>query len=171
MLTLLRIIIISLVIKDFWLISFFLRISVILLILKFPIIINYYSRLALDNARILLVLLRIFIIILMFFVRRSFYFKNFFVTQYKTLLLILTIVLMLCFSSTDFIGLYIWFERSLIPIFLLVYGWGAQPERLEARIYLICYTLFGSFPLLYLIIYIRNNVFLTSIFFFFYYFI
>jgi NADH-ubiquinone oxidoreductase chain 4 len=43
---------------------------------------------------------------------------------------------------------YLYFERSLIPILLLILGWGYQPERLQAGLYMLLYTLLASLPLL-----------------------
>uniref|UniRef100_T1JLP5 NADH-ubiquinone oxidoreductase chain 4 n=1 Tax=Strigamia maritima TaxID=126957 RepID=T1JLP5_STRMM len=55
-------------------------------------------------------------------------------------------------------------SSSLIPIVLLVFGWGYQPERLEAGYYLIFYTLFGSLPLLlrYLFVWFSHRTFLVK---------
>lgn len=53
-----------------------------------------------------------------------------------------------CFLSRKIILFYLFFERSLIPIFLILLGWGYQPERLQAGLYMLFYTLFGSLPLL-----------------------
>ncbi|CAB0028941.1 unnamed protein product [Trichogramma brassicae] len=36
----------------------------------------------------------------------------------------------------------------LIPTLMLIIGWGYQPERIQAGIYLLFYTLFVSLPLL-----------------------
>jgi NADH-ubiquinone oxidoreductase chain 4 len=38
------------------------------------------------------------------------------------------------------------FERSLVPVLLMILGWGYQCERLKAGVYLVVYTLFGSLP-------------------------
>ena len=46
------------------------------------------------------------------------------------------------------------FEVSLIPTLILIIGWGYQPERLQAGIYLIMYTITASLPLLIRLIYI-----------------
>nr|YP_010437817.1 NADH dehydrogenase subunit 4 [Neurobasis chinensis]UTB53949.1 NADH dehydrogenase subunit 4 [Neurobasis chinensis] len=62
--------------------------------------------------------------------------------------LFLLIFLILTFSSTNFLMFYIFFESSLIPTFFLILGWGYQPERVQAGIYLFFYTLFASLPLL-----------------------
>nr|QNE85945.1 NADH dehydrogenase subunit 4 [Calopteryx splendens] len=62
--------------------------------------------------------------------------------------LFLLFFLVLTFSSVNFLMFYVFFESSLIPTFFLVLGWGYQPERVQAGIYLFFYTLFASLPLL-----------------------
>lgn len=52
---------------------------------------------------------------------------------------------------------YMFFELSLIPILLIIMGWGYQPERLQAGLYMMLYTLFGSIPLLFGLIYIIST--------------
>nr|YP_008080727.1 NADH dehydrogenase subunit 4 [Songmachilis xinxiangensis]AFQ07909.1 NADH dehydrogenase subunit 4 [Songmachilis xinxiangensis] len=66
------------------------------------------------------------------------------------LVLVFSLLFFLCltFMVTDMLFFYISFEVSLIPTLLLITGWGYQPERLQAGIYLLFYTLFGSLPLL-----------------------
>nr|YP_002261334.1 NADH dehydrogenase subunit 4 [Myrmecophilus manni]ACG59291.1 NADH dehydrogenase subunit 4 [Myrmecophilus manni] len=64
------------------------------------------------------------------------------------LMMMLLFMLLMAFSSLSLFGFYFYFEGSLIPIFLLVLGWGYQPERLQAGIYLLFYTLLASLPLL-----------------------
>nr|YP_009478335.1 NADH dehydrogenase subunit 4 [Gammarus roeselii]AVP50040.1 NADH dehydrogenase subunit 4 [Gammarus roeselii] len=61
-------------------------------------------------------------------------------------------VLLLSFYVSDFMFFYVGFESCLIPIFFLILGWGYQPERAQAGIYMFLYTLFGSLPLFFLII-------------------
>uniref|UniRef100_UPI0031F351CD NADH dehydrogenase subunit 4 n=1 Tax=Loxocephala sichuanensis TaxID=3080980 RepID=UPI0031F351CD len=56
------------------------------------------------------------------------------------------------FVVVDFFYFYFFFEGSLIPVFLIIFGWGYQPERLMAGYYLIFYTLFASFPFLLVIL-------------------
>nr|YP_009254368.1 NADH dehydrogenase subunit 4 [Caridina cf. nilotica HMG-2016]ANC75341.1 NADH dehydrogenase subunit 4 [Caridina cf. nilotica HMG-2016] len=60
----------------------------------------------------------------------------------------LLVSLVLTFSSQDYLLFYICFETSLIPTLVLILGWGYQPERLQAGVYMLFYTLFGSLPLL-----------------------
>jgi len=79
--------------------------------------------------------------------------------NFISICMLLRIFLILTFSSRNLILFYIFFERSLIPILILILTWGYQPERLQARIYLIIYTLTASLPILVIIflIYSKNN--------------
>nr|YP_010161646.1 NADH dehydrogenase subunit 4 [Flavoperla hatakeyamae]QRH19535.1 NADH dehydrogenase subunit 4 [Flavoperla hatakeyamae] len=52
------------------------------------------------------------------------------------------------FSSMNLFLFYLFFESSLIPTLFLILGWGYQPERLQAGVYLLFYTLLASLPLL-----------------------
>nr|YP_010454093.1 NADH dehydrogenase subunit 4 [Eumandya parva]QXJ42070.1 NADH dehydrogenase subunit 4 [Eumandya parva] len=64
------------------------------------------------------------------------------------------VVLMLClmvimfFMSSNLMYFYIFFEISLIPTLMLIIGWGYQPERLQAGMYMMLYTISASLPLL-----------------------
>ena len=74
-------------------------------------------------------------------------------TNFFTLfLLILNLILILAFCLENIIHFYFLFEASLIPTLLLILGWGYQPERLQAGIYIIIYTVGASLPLLLLIL-------------------
>lgn len=80
------------------------------------------------------------------------------------LILILLIFLFLTFRSISLFIFYLFFERRLIPTLLLILGWGYQPERLQAGIYLLFYTLLASLPLLVGIFYLINCSFSLSLF-------
>nr|AXI98683.1 NADH dehydrogenase subunit 4 [Pseudoniphargus pityusensis] len=69
----------------------------------------------------------------------------------------LLIFLMGSFVFSDYLMFYVSFECSIIPILLIILGWGYQPERAQAGIYLLFYTVFGSFPLFFLIMYMSDN--------------
>nr|AJW60217.1 NADH dehydrogenase subunit 4 [Chrysoperla nipponensis]ARO47927.1 NADH dehydrogenase subunit 4 [Chrysoperla nipponensis] len=86
-------------------------------------------------------------------INRFDYSKNFFIFN----LLILLIMLYLTFSSMNLFYFYLFFEGSLIPTLFLIIGWGYQPERLQAGVYLLFYTLLASLPMLVGIFYIYNN--------------
>nr|UOF70410.1 NADH dehydrogenase subunit 4 [Tropostreptus sigmatospinus] len=64
------------------------------------------------------------------------------------------VFLSLVFLSIDLVWFYISFEAVLIPTYLLIIGWGYQPERLQAGLYLIFYTMFVSLPLLVVILWL-----------------
>uniref|UniRef100_A0AAT9FF24 NADH-ubiquinone oxidoreductase chain 4 n=1 Tax=Haemaphysalis megaspinosa TaxID=1155002 RepID=A0AAT9FF24_9ACAR len=64
---------------------------------------------------------------------------------YLSMMMLLLIV---CFSVLNLMFFYFFFESVLFPIVMMIFGWGSQPERLQAGIYMLMYTLFGSLPLL-----------------------
>nr|AXI98722.1 NADH dehydrogenase subunit 4 [Pseudoniphargus sp. 1-Balearics] len=67
------------------------------------------------------------------------------------------LVFLICsFMFSDYLMFYVSFECSLIPILLIILGWGYQPERAQAGIYLLFYTIFGSFPLFFMLMYMMN---------------
>jgi NADH-ubiquinone oxidoreductase chain 4 len=70
------------------------------------------------------------------------------IIRFMVLITFLSFVLVVCFSVRNIILYYLLFEVSLIPIFLIILGWGYQPERLQAGVYLIFYTIRASLPLL-----------------------
>nr|YP_010895010.1 NADH dehydrogenase subunit 4 [Caliprobola speciosa]WJW73523.1 NADH dehydrogenase subunit 4 [Caliprobola speciosa] len=72
--------------------------------------------------------------------------------------LLLLLLLVLTFSSMNLFMFYLFFESSLIPTLFLILGWGYQPERLQAGMYLLFYTLLVSLPMLIAIFYLYNNL-------------
>nr|YP_009648778.1 NADH dehydrogenase subunit 4 [Pseudohelice subquadrata]QCZ36096.1 NADH dehydrogenase subunit 4 [Pseudohelice subquadrata] len=68
--------------------------------------------------------------------------------------LILLFSLILTFCSFNYLLFYISFEMSLIPTLILILGWGYQPERIQAGIYMFFYTLALSLPLLGSLLYL-----------------
>nr|YP_008999732.1 NADH dehydrogenase subunit 4 [Rhipicephalus australis]AGH19671.1 NADH dehydrogenase subunit 4 [Rhipicephalus australis] len=61
-------------------------------------------------------------------------------------------LLFFCFSFNNFMLFYLFFESVLFPIVLMIMGWGSQPERIQAGFYMLMYTIFGSLPLLVLML-------------------
>ena len=61
---------------------------------------------------------------------------------------ILYLLLALTFSRRTLILFYIWFEATLLPTIFLIIIWGTQPERLQASLYFLVYTIIASLPLL-----------------------
>jgi len=70
----------------------------------------------------------------------------------------LLLILMITFLVSDLIRFYFFFEASLIPTLLIIIGWGYQPERIQAGVYFIFYTLTASLPLLFFILYFYFNL-------------
>jgi len=68
----------------------------------------------------------------------------------------LIFILFLVFWTNNLLLFYIFFEISLIPTLILILGWGYQPERLQAGIYFMIYTMCASLPLLINILYIES---------------
>nr|WKU84247.1 NADH dehydrogenase subunit 4 [Xylota quadrimaculata] len=81
-------------------------------------------------------------------------YKNLFLLN----VLLLLLMLLLTFSSMNLFMFYLFFESSLIPTLFLILGWGYQPERLQAGMYLLFYTLLVSLPMLIAIFYLYNNL-------------
>nr|UZG91776.1 NADH dehydrogenase subunit 4 [Dermacentor reticulatus] len=76
-------------------------------------------------------------------------FKNKFFVFYVMMMMNM---LVLCFSSMNLLMFYLFFESVLFPIIMMILKWGNQPERIQAGFYMLMYTIFGSLPLLVLII-------------------
>nr|UPX88598.1 NADH dehydrogenase subunit 4 [Pholidoptera griseoaptera] len=67
---------------------------------------------------------------------------------FQVYILFLLLMLYCTFSSMSVFSFYLFFESSLVPTLFLILGWGYQPERLQAGVYLLFYTLLASLPLL-----------------------
>nr|UGK73355.1 NADH dehydrogenase subunit 4 [Mesargus serrata] len=115
---------------------------------------NFYSCLSylfgVDYYSYWLILLTIFIFNMIFMA--FLYFRNT-IFYYMLVLnsMFLLISLILFFSTINLMVLYMFFEFSLVPLIIFIFGWGYQPERLVSSIYLFLYTLIASLPLFMLI--------------------
>nr|AVE15757.1 NADH dehydrogenase subunit 4 [Creobroter sp. JZ-2017] len=105
-----------------------------------------------------LVLLSLWICILMILASYSIIRYKFYNSLFLFMVLLLLLMLYCTFCSLNMISFYFFFEGSLIPTLFLIFGWGYQPERLQAGIYLLFYTLFASLPLLLGIMYLYDNM-------------
>jgi NADH-ubiquinone oxidoreductase chain 4 len=76
---------------------------------------------------------------------RSNYFSGFF--------LFVVIVLTIMLYCTFF-----FLESRLIPTLFLILGWGYQPERVQADVFLLFYALLASLPLLVGILCVYNSL-------------
>nr|ANJ70665.1 NADH dehydrogenase subunit 4 [Stenus boops] len=107
-----------------------------------------------DLLSFIMVILTIWICLLMILSSSKIYNYQYNSKLFLLTLLILMISLILTFISMNLFVFYLFFEMSLIPTMMLIMGWGYQPERLQASIYLFFYTMFASLPLLVSIFYL-----------------
>ena len=112
---------------------------------------NYQNIFNIDIVALSLIILTLWVTKLMMFRQFNRLIKN----SIYSIFFILYISLLFSFSTTNIFIFYFFFEWSLIPIFLIILGWGYQIERFKARLYLFFYTIFASLPLLLTIIIIR----------------
>nr|YP_009560229.1 NADH dehydrogenase subunit 4 [Oxysarcodexia avuncula]QAA79127.1 NADH dehydrogenase subunit 4 [Oxysarcodexia avuncula] len=101
-----------------------------------------------------LILLSLWIISLMLMASESVFKYNNYVNLFLLNIILLLVLLVLTFSSMSLFMFYLFFESSLIPTLFLILGWGYQPERLQAGVYLLFYTLLVSLPMLVGIFYV-----------------
>nr|YP_008757919.1 NADH dehydrogenase subunit 4 [Junonia orithya]AGS43937.1 NADH dehydrogenase subunit 4 [Junonia orithya] len=105
-----------------------------------------------------LILLKIWIKSLMIMASENLYKKKFYDNFFLLNIVMLLIMLYLTFSVMNLFMFYLFFEGSLIPTLMLIIGWGYQPERIQAGMYLLFYTLFVSLPLLLGIFFIYEKM-------------
>ena len=113
------------------------------------------SGFSIDNIRTSLLLLTSLLIITCILIRE----KTIYHTQ-KSLLICLystTLILYLTFTTSNLLLFYIYFERSIIPLFLIIGIWGSRKEKVRAGYYFLIYTIAGSLPLFLTILKIHNN--------------
>nr|YP_010373911.1 NADH dehydrogenase subunit 4 [Coomaniella copipes]UPI13479.1 NADH dehydrogenase subunit 4 [Coomaniella copipes] len=101
-----------------------------------------------DMLSYMMVLLSMWICSLMILASYKLKKTNFFSNLFLLVMLILMMSLYLAFSSMNLFIFYLFFEMSLIPTLILIMGWGYQPERIQAGVYLLFYTLFASLPMM-----------------------
>nr|YP_010253726.1 NADH dehydrogenase subunit 4 [Cochylimorpha cultana]QTZ18138.1 NADH dehydrogenase subunit 4 [Cochylimorpha cultana] len=105
-----------------------------------------------------LISLSIWICGLMLMASENLFKVKFYVNFFLFNIIFLLIMLYMTFSVLNLFMFYLFFEGSLIPTLLLIMGWGYQPERIQAGLYLLFYTLFASLPLLLGIFYIFSEM-------------
>nr|YP_009330288.1 NADH dehydrogenase subunit 4 [Orchesella cincta]ANJ04205.1 NADH dehydrogenase subunit 4 [Orchesella cincta] len=107
-----------------------------------------------DTLSYSLIILSLWLTVLMLYSSENIFKFSNSVKYYGASLSFLLLMLVLSFSSLNLISFYFFFEASLIPTLLIIMGWGYQPERLQAGIYFLFYTLLASLPLLVCLVYI-----------------
>lgn len=106
----------------------------------------------LDQFGIRLILLSFWITVIVLLLQRiSLPFGN----NSPALNVLLLLILIYCFRSISCISFYFFFEVSLLPVSLIIFGWGYQPERISAGLAVLLYTGIASLPLLLCILFFR----------------
>lgn len=72
------------------------------------------------------------------------------------------IILLIFFVMDSILFFYLFIELSLIPVFFIVLGWGYQPERLGAGVWIFLYTLLSAIPFFLEFFYYLQSYFLVD---------
>nr|WAX39124.1 NADH dehydrogenase subunit 4 [Anaplecta sp. 1 ZQW-2020] len=146
-------------VESWWMVQVLIFVSVFLLFFNVPYFffscsLSYFF--GLDYLSFGMVLLSFWICGLMVLASESIFRSSIYSGYFLFVVVFLILMLYCSFSSVELFSFYFFFEGSLIPIFFIVLGWGYQPERLQAGMYLLFYTLVGSLPLLLGIFYVYS---------------
>jgi NADH-quinone oxidoreductase subunit M len=115
---------------------------------------NIWYHLGVDGISVLFVLLNSFITILVVIAGWSVIEKR--VAQYYAAFLVMSGMLNGVFSALDALLFYVFFEATLIPMFIIIGVWGG-PNRVYAAIKFFLYTLLGSLLMLIAMLYLYNK--------------
>nr|YP_009240920.1 NADH dehydrogenase subunit 4 [Neoscona nautica]ALF63154.1 NADH dehydrogenase subunit 4 [Neoscona nautica] len=129
-----------------------LSISMMILLLKyysFKIII-FNKFMFMGNISMIMILLSIISIMVIIMSSYTLNYSYLFISS-------ILLILLLTFSSSNMFSFYMLFELVLIPTLLLITKIGYQPERLQAGIYLMIYTIVASLPLILGILYFSKS--------------
>ena len=78
--------------------------------------------------------------------------------RFAVYVLTVEIFLVLAFCTTNLFFFFVFFEAVLIPMYIIIGVWGGRNRKINAAYYFFLYTLFGSFFLLYGLVYIYSIV-------------
>lgn len=148
-----------LIFLNFWnFIILIIFIYFIFIIIYYPsfFLLNFNNLFFFDNLSYWLILLTLWIIFLIIISINLIKFSINFTNLIVFIVFFIFIFLFFSFLTFNYLFFYIFFEIRLIPILYLILGWGYQPERILAGIYLLFYTLLASLPLLLGIIFLNN---------------
>nr|WDA98596.1 NADH dehydrogenase subunit 4 [Rhagonycha bimucronata] len=140
-----------------WVISILFFILFFMFLLTFSFSKSFFSVsmfLGCDYISYFFILLTLWILGLMILASEKIITMNFYSNMFILMLMILMISLYLVFSSMNLFIFYIFFEISVIPTLILILGWGYQPERIQAGVYMFFYMLLTSLPMMISIFYL-----------------
>nr|ALO77381.1 NADH deshydrogenase subunit 4 [Clanoptilus assimilis] len=153
---------------SFWEVQlFFILLSLFFMIkINFSLIfINISYIFGYDLMSFMLILLSFWVCMLMMLASEKLFKLNFYFKMFMLVNMFLLLSLFLTFCSMDLFIFYLFFEISMIPVLVLILGWGYQPERLQAGMYMFFYTLFASLPMMiFIFIFMMIMIFLSFYF-------
>nr|YP_003097172.1 NADH dehydrogenase subunit 4 [Psacothea hilaris]ACR44361.1 NADH dehydrogenase subunit 4 [Psacothea hilaris] len=155
-------------ISEFWLVQCFFFLLTFIFIMNISMSylwVNVSYMLGMDLMSYSLILLSFWICSLMILASEKLFKLNNYSNLFLFIMVSLMLALYLAFSSMNLFIFYLFFEISLIPTLILIIGWGYQPERVEAGIYLLFYTLLASLPMMVSIFFLYENYFSLDFFF------
>nr|YP_010693565.1 NADH dehydrogenase subunit 4 [Scolytoplatypus skyliuae]WCB99756.1 NADH dehydrogenase subunit 4 [Scolytoplatypus skyliuae] len=153
---------------DFWLISFYLMMMMIIYLMQFNLsgqVSSIFYYFGTDKVSYVMISLSLWVSLLMIMASENLYKNKMFYKLFLLMVLFMLMFLILTFLSLNIFLFYLFFEMSLIPIFFLIMGWGAQPERIMAGIYLMFYTLILSIPMMLVLFYMYMKVYSMDFYF------
>ena len=115
---------------------------------------NIHYHLGVDGISVLFVLLNSFITILVVIAGWTVIETR--VAQYYAAFLVMSGLLNGVFAALDAVLFYVFFEGTLIPMFIIIGIWGG-PNRVYAAVKFFLYTLFGSLLMLIALLYLYNK--------------
>nr|YP_009123226.1 NADH dehydrogenase subunit 4 [Heliconius sara]AJM69957.1 NADH dehydrogenase subunit 4 [Heliconius sara] len=145
----------------FWMVQFMFMFLMVIFMNMSISIMNFFNlsyMFGCDMISYGLILLSIWIMFLMIMASESLNKGDIYKSLFLFNIIFLMMMLYLTFSTMNLFLFYLFFEGSLIPTLMLIIGWGYQPERIQAGMYLLFYTLFASLPLLMGIFYIYKEM-------------
>ena len=115
---------------------------------------NIHYHLGVDGISLLFVLLNSFITILVVVAGWTVVESR--VAQYNAAFLVMSGLLNGVFAALDAVLFYVFFEATLIPMFIIIGVWGG-PNRVYAAVKFFLYTLFGSLLMLVALLYLYQK--------------
>uniref|UniRef100_A0AAU7LKS0 NADH-ubiquinone oxidoreductase chain 4 n=1 Tax=Syrbatus sp. 3 RRMO-2024a TaxID=3154169 RepID=A0AAU7LKS0_9COLE len=149
-----------LILSNYWLIHMFMYLLLFMFMFMYSnnfMWMNNSYGLGLDQLSFLMIMLELVISLLMLLASTKMMMMNDYISIYLKNLVFMMFILFLMFSSINLFMFYILFESSLIPMLVIILGWGNQFERLQAGVYLMFYMIMFSLPMMVSIFYFFKN--------------
>lgn len=124
-----------------------------ILFFSFPCRMSFRTILFSDLIGYGLCFLTVFIFIIMFLAGFFEFFKKNDWFFFLLLLISFLFFLIVVFLLGSFIVFYLFFELVVVPIFIMIIGWGYRYNRAQSSLYIFLYTFFSSLPLLIVLMY------------------